>query len=82
MCGPIAKGGRTTTENGQGLCETCNYVKESAGWRVDGISLPGHVLQITTPTGHTYRSRAPAQPGAGPPATPEEKLRRLRDDVA
>ncbi len=77
---PVAKGGRTTTENGQGLCETCNYVKESAGWRVDGISVPGHVLQITTPTGHTYRSRAPAQPGADPPATPEEKLRRLRDD--
>ncbi len=79
---PVARGGRTTAENGQGLCETCNYVKESAGWRVDGISVPGHVIQITTPTGHTYRSRTPAQPGTGPPGSAEEQLRRFRDDVA
>ncbi len=77
----VHRGGRTTRDNGQGLCEACNYVKESPGWRMDVLSLPGHVVELTTPTGQTYRSRAPAQPGAGP-APPEEKLRRLRDDVA
>ena len=75
-------GGRTTRDNGQGLCEACNYVKESPGWRVDLISVPGHVLEVTTPTGRSYRSRAPALPGTDPPGTAEEKLRRLRDDVA
>jgi hypothetical protein len=79
---PVWRGGRTTRDNGQGLCEACNYVKESPGWRVDLISVAGHVLETTTPTGHTYRSRAPAQPGAHPPGSPEERLRRLRDDVA
>jgi hypothetical protein len=79
---PAWRGGRTSRDNGQGLCEACNYVKESPGWRVDLIAVPGHVLEITTPTGHTYQSRAPAQPGAHPPGSPEERLRRLRDDVA
>jgi Domain of unknown function (DUF222)/HNH endonuclease len=79
---PVWRGGRTTRDNGQGLCEACNYVKESPGWRVDLIAVPGHVLEITTPTGHTYQSRAPAQPGAHPPGSPEERLRRLRDDAA
>jgi hypothetical protein len=79
---PVHRGGRTARDNGQGLCETCNYVKESPGWRLDLVEVRGHVVEVTTPTGHRYRSRAPALPGADPPATGEEKLRRLRDDVA
>jgi hypothetical protein len=29
---PAAEGGGTSVENGEGLCENCNYVKESPGW--------------------------------------------------
>jgi hypothetical protein len=27
-----ADGGGTSAENGVGLCESCNYVKETPGW--------------------------------------------------
>ena len=54
-------GGPTTAENGQGLCEACSYAKQASGWRArpspDAI---GHEIETTTPTGHIYRSRAPA----------------------
>lgn len=79
---PVFRGGRTRAPNGQGLCESCNYAKESPGWRADVISAHPHLIQITTPTGHTYRSTAPPLPGAGPPATAEQRLRRLSDDAA
>lgn len=46
-----AQGGATSFDNGQGLCERCNYVKESPGWR--------HTVAITTPTGSVYHSTAP-----------------------
>ncbi|XRC88397.1 DUF222 domain-containing protein [Mycobacteroides sp. PCS013] len=49
-----ARGGATSFENGQGLCERCNYVKESPGWR--------HTVAITTPTGSVYHSTAPPLP--------------------
>jgi len=77
-----ARGGRTTAENAQGLCEACNYAKEAPGWRADVIGGPGNLIEITTPTGHRYRSAAPPQAGAGPPRTPDEQLRRIVDDVA
>ena len=80
-------GGPTSAENGQGLCEACNYTKESRGWRADVVTsdvlgCPGRVVEITTPTGHRYRSRPPRPPG-DPPAVPlEQLLRRLADDAA
>lgn len=46
-----AQGGATSFDNGQGLCERCNYVKESPGWR--------HTVALTTPTGSVYHSTAP-----------------------
>jgi hypothetical protein len=63
-----ANGGGTSAENLQGLCEQCNYVKEAAGWSsrtvADAPAPPGgrgrHTVEITTPTGHRYRSTAPA----------------------
>ena len=61
-----AVGGSTDLDNAQGLCERCNYVKESAGWRAKPAedSQPGHhVIVTTTPTGHTYASRPPPLPG-------------------
>lgn len=57
-----ATGGPTSAHNGQGLCVRCNLVKEMAGWRAQTVTSPGwrrHTVELTTPTGHTYRSTAP-----------------------
>lgn len=60
------EGGKTTLDNGQGLCEACNYAREAPGWehRVRSQWPDGHDVEITTPTGHTYRSQAPPMPVA------------------
>ena len=62
---PHRRGGPTTADNGLGLCEACNYVKEEAGWSVRaGVAENGrHTAQFTTPTGATYTSQAPPVPG-------------------
>jgi hypothetical protein len=60
---PHRAGGGTALANGAGLCEACNYVKETPGWRADVVAAPGHVIEFTTPTGHRYRSQAPPAPG-------------------
>jgi len=59
--------GPATRTNGQGLCEAHNLVKETPGWtaRVADPRPGHHTVEITTPTGHTYRSQAP--PGLPPP---------------
>ncbi len=64
---PLARGGETTRDNGQGLCERCNYAKEAADWwvRADPGPTRRHRVLITTPTGHTYRSEPPQPPGTG-----------------
>jgi len=54
-------GGSTSQSNGQGLCQACNLAKQAAGWRASPVSESlGHEVETTTPTGHRYRSRAPA----------------------
>ncbi len=67
---PVADGGETTVGNGRGTCERCNYAKEAPGWRVrvldDASPGGGRVVEITTPTGHTYRSQPPPLPGVHP----------------
>lgn len=58
-----ARGGATSLDNGQGLCERCNYVKEAPGW--NAVPVPGtdrHTVEIATPTGTVYRSTAPPLP--------------------
>jgi len=55
-------GGETSTGNGQGLCEGCNYAKESVGFRHRTVPGPRHTVEITTPTGHVHRSRSPGVP--------------------
>ncbi|WP_244208295.1 HNH endonuclease [Arthrobacter oryzae] len=76
---PHHDGGPTTVANGAGLCEACNHTKETPGWNARPIpgpepqnglaagpgSAPGHrhTIELTTPTGHSYRSTAPAPPG-------------------
>jgi len=63
-----ANGGETSLGNAAGLCEACNYLKQAPGWRTDVIHNPGggQTLQITTPTGHRYRSQPPPAPGHHP----------------
>lgn len=58
---PWANGGSTTADNGQGLCEHCNYVKENAGWKVRTSvdESHTHTALFMTPTGKAYRSTAP-----------------------
>ncbi|GAB2918905.1 DUF222 domain-containing protein [Rhodococcus aerolatus] len=57
-----ARGGPTTAANTQGLCEACNHTKQTPGWTARTIPADRHTVLTTTPTGHRYRSRAPAPP--------------------
>ena len=56
-------GGLTIYPNGRGACERGNYVREMPGWKVKiitgGMDGQSHTIKITTPTGHSYYSRAP-----------------------
>jgi hypothetical protein len=55
-------GGPTSLSNGRGVCARGNYVREMPGWQVhtiaDGLGDTPHTVRTTTPTGHTYTSRA------------------------
>jgi Domain of unknown function (DUF222)/HNH endonuclease len=72
---PRVNGGFTTADNGQGLCEGCNYAKESPGWRHEPVADPLAVttIVVTTPTGHEHRSRAPDQSTPDTQASPAER---------
>ncbi len=61
---PRHRGGGTDLDQGQGLCEACNYAKEQPDWvhRTTTRWPDRHSTVVTTPTGHEYRSRAPALP--------------------
>lgn len=62
---PVADGGTTTLDNGQGLCEACNYVKETPDW-ITWITITPtgrHEVGTLTPSHHTYTTRPPPQPG-------------------
>lgn len=58
---PWRRGGLTTAENGLGICEQCNYAKETPGWQVTAETDESgcHTAEFTTPTGATYQSAAP-----------------------
>ena len=75
---PWHNGGATTAGNVQGLCEACNQAKEAPGWTcsavtgeasadapaaVHTVAAAVHTVETVTPTGHRYRSAAPAPPG-------------------
>ena len=51
--------GPTHTNNGQGLCEACNYAKHT-GFHAD--THPDGSIDITTPTGHHHTSHPPDPP--------------------
>lgn len=75
-----ADGGRTEAANGQGLCERCNYVKETPGWAswVPDAS-PDELHQVHGVTEHLriMRSTAPPLPG-GPAGAPDYSPLELR----
>ncbi|WP_075329681.1 MULTISPECIES: DUF222 domain-containing protein [unclassified Pseudonocardia] len=48
-----ADGGRTELQNGRGVCEFHNHIREQPGWHV--TRTPDGAVVTTTPTGHTYR---------------------------
>ena len=53
-------GGPTTYGNGRGTCARGNQVREMPGWQVHRVDDDGqHTVRVTTPTGHSYLSRAP-----------------------
>jgi hypothetical protein len=62
---PAHDGGETSYANGNGRCARCNQVKEAPGWHVTVLRGTPRELEITTPTGHTYRSLAPPLLGWG-----------------
>ena len=66
-----ADGGRTEASNGQGLCERCNYVKESPGW-----------ASWVAETGPDERTRSTASPSTsgsrGRPPRPSRADRQER----
>lgn len=71
----VADGGKTAADDLQGLCERCNYAKESLGWSSQprpGPTGAAHSTEITTPTGHVYVSWAPPLPGWAEDARPSE----------
>lgn len=69
------EGGPTSAANGQGLCERCNYVKESPGWAhwvVDREVGPHEVHGVSEHL-RVLRSTAPPLPGRRhPPFSPAE----------
>ncbi|MCX6471322.1 MAG: DUF222 domain-containing protein [Corynebacteriales bacterium] len=63
---PHARGGATSASNGGGMCLSHNRAKQNPGWRMttaDHTDTGRHTATITTPTGHSHVSRAPAPPG-------------------
>ena len=59
-------GGPTSFGNGRASCVRSNQVREMPGWAVrlvhDGLGDQPHTVATTTPTGHTYTSRAGPAP--------------------
>jgi hypothetical protein len=60
---PHHRGGPTSAANGLGMCERCNYAKETPGWHVTTDETGAHTATFQTPTGATYQSTAPPPPG-------------------
>lgn len=81
---PVASGGETSFENGQGLCEACNHAKESPGWErnVVGSEEPdgtrGDIVTVT-PTGHEYFSPPPTLPGSAPQRVHQQTMQHRED---
>jgi uncharacterized protein DUF222 len=60
---PHHQDGATSEDNGNGVCAQCNFARQAPDWEIRPEEGPRHTLRIATPTGHSYRSTAPAPPG-------------------
>ncbi|NEE01904.1 HNH endonuclease signature motif containing protein [Phytoactinopolyspora halotolerans] len=60
---PYADGGDTMPANGRGVCQRGNHTRQIPGWNVRVVDAQRHIVETTTPTGHTYRSAPPRAPG-------------------
>jgi hypothetical protein len=70
---PHEHGGPTRIDNGQGYCQACNHAKQAPGWHTTLVPWASpHTVDITTPTGHRYQSRAPNPPGTNSDISPLE----------
>jgi Domain of unknown function (DUF222) len=76
---PHGQHGATSADNGNGLCEQCNYNRQAPGWQARRRAGPRHTLQITTPTGHTYITTPPRPPGAPPRTRRRAPRQRARE---
>ena len=56
---PHARGGSTTSDNAQGLCEGCNYVKETPGW---SATAEGSSVTTRSPSAQIHVTRPPPAP--------------------
>ena len=64
-----ADGGTTTAANGQGLCERCNYLKETPGWTTwTPHPSPDRLHEVHGVTEHLRILRSTAPPLPGGPA--------------
>jgi hypothetical protein len=64
---PDRDGGPTDLDNGQGLCERCNYTKEQPGW-ISWVGDHGRINTLT-PAAHVHTSRPPPLTQAPRPPT-------------
>ncbi len=79
---PYSRGGQTNARNGLGMCASHNRAKQNPGWTVvTDVDTGRHTATLTTPTGHSHVSRAPAPPGHHdqPVSLVERQLRALLD---
>jgi len=74
-----ASGGDTSYVNGSGLCEHCNLGKETEGWQ---HAATPDLLQVTTPTGHTYQAHTPPLLRGHPPGPPRPERSGLEHHLA
>ncbi|MGJ0119394.1 DUF222 domain-containing protein [Williamsia sp. MIQD14] len=80
---PHSQGGATSADNGSGMCVSHNRAKQNPGWLVVTDDTGRHSATLTTPTGHSHVSRAPAPPGHhDQPGSPVERRLRAMLDAA
>ncbi len=73
-----ARGGRTSLTNGQGLCERCNYLKQTPGWTTE-TDPSRHAAPPPGPGHHPHRTHLPLHRPTTPPRTPTTASRTTRD---
>lgn len=61
---PYSRGGPTSADNAQGLCQHCNLAKQAPGWHAHAA--PDGTIALITPTGRQYVTGRPALPHERP----------------